>query len=153
LTESGSETGATSTETDTGDETDDSADTSAGFYAPSSDITPVTACDPFLQGCPEGEKCVAYASTGGNWDANKCVPVFGDAGPGESCIYLELLHELVRARRSPGLRRRRRPELGRVLRRARRRGLRARRRVRGPTLSQARPTDGIMSAPPPCTPR
>jgi hypothetical protein len=44
-------------------------------------------CDPFAQDCPEGEKCVPYASTGGNWDALKCVPVSGDQAVGEPCTY------------------------------------------------------------------
>jgi hypothetical protein len=44
-------------------------------------------CDPFAQDCPEGEKCVPYASTGGTWDANKCVPITGDDLPGEACTY------------------------------------------------------------------
>jgi hypothetical protein len=44
-------------------------------------------CDPFAQDCPDGEKCVPYASTGGYWDADKCVPVLGDQAPGEPCIY------------------------------------------------------------------
>ncbi|NVB43184.1 ribulose phosphate epimerase [Pseudenhygromyxa sp. WMMC2535] len=47
----------------------------------------VTACDPFAQDCPEGEKCVAYASTGGTWDANKCAPVNGDGTLGDECVY------------------------------------------------------------------
>lgn len=45
------------------------------------------ACDVFYQDCPEDEKCTHYGSTGGLWDATKCVPVFGDLGPGESCNY------------------------------------------------------------------
>jgi hypothetical protein len=48
---------------------------------------PIIHCDPFMQDCPEGEKCVPYSSMGGNWDANKCVPVMGDQAAGESCIY------------------------------------------------------------------
>jgi hypothetical protein len=44
-------------------------------------------CDPLAQDCPEGEKCVAWASQGGNWDANKCVPVTGDNMVGEACTY------------------------------------------------------------------
>jgi hypothetical protein len=47
-----------------------------------------TACDPFEQDCPEGEKCSPYASDGGNeWNANKCVPVLGDQQPGELCSW------------------------------------------------------------------
>ena len=85
--ESGSESGFGETETDTGDVTDDSSDSPASFYAPSSDISGVTECDPFFQDCPEGDKCVPYGSTGGGWDANKCVPVTGDGIPGDICIY------------------------------------------------------------------
>jgi hypothetical protein len=51
------------------------------------DIGCSLACDPFLQDCPEGEKCVPYASSGGTWDAFKCVPVLGDGALGETCTY------------------------------------------------------------------
>ncbi|KIG17433.1 hypothetical protein DB30_03352 [Enhygromyxa salina] len=51
------------------------------------DIIDDTQCDPWAQDCPEGEKCVPYGSTGGNWDANKCVVVDGDGQPGDSCTY------------------------------------------------------------------
>jgi hypothetical protein len=47
----------------------------------------VHECDPWAQDCPEGEKCVPYGSTGGNWDANKCVPVLGDGQPGDACTW------------------------------------------------------------------
>lgn len=43
-------------------------------------------CDEFAQDCPEGEKCVPHASTGGAWDAT-CVPVLGDGMIGEPCTY------------------------------------------------------------------
>ena len=49
------------------------------------DVSEIVECDSFEQDCPEGEKCVPYGSTGGNWDANKCVPVMGDQEPGEPC--------------------------------------------------------------------
>jgi hypothetical protein len=45
------------------------------------------SCDPMAQDCPEGEKCVPWASQGENWDATKCVPVTGDNMVGESCEY------------------------------------------------------------------
>jgi hypothetical protein len=44
-------------------------------------------CDPFEQDCPFDEKCVPYASSGGTWDANKCVPVYGNGDVGDSCNY------------------------------------------------------------------
>jgi Mg-chelatase subunit ChlD len=46
-----------------------------------------SGCDPFMQDCPEGEKCVPYASSGGALDANKCVPVTGEGEPGDPCTY------------------------------------------------------------------
>jgi hypothetical protein len=43
-------------------------------------------CEPFIQDCPEGEKCTAWSSNGGGtWDANKCVEVTGAAEPGDEC--------------------------------------------------------------------
>lgn len=47
----------------------------------------LSECDEFAQDCPAGEKCVPYASTGGAWNANKCVPVQGDGMIGEPCTY------------------------------------------------------------------
>ena len=44
------------------------------------------SCEPFMQDCPEGEKCVPYPSTGGGVpDAPRCVPVFGELPPGSPC--------------------------------------------------------------------
>lgn len=79
---------ATSTETDTSDTADDSSITSGSFYAgPSPNVDIPADCDPFPQDCPDGEKCVPYASTGSNWDANKCVPIQGDGQPGDPCMF------------------------------------------------------------------
>ena len=67
------------TETETGmDPTD---------FVPDFDVPASEGCDSFLQDCPAGEKCVPYGSTGGNWDAFKCVTVMGDQGLGEPCTY------------------------------------------------------------------
>jgi hypothetical protein len=44
-----------------------------------------TNCDPLAQDCPEGEKCVPFASSGGTYDDNKCVPITGSQMPGEPC--------------------------------------------------------------------
>ncbi len=42
-----------------------------------------STCDPYLQDCPEGEKCVVHpdAPCGA-----KCVLVLGEQGPGEPCV-------------------------------------------------------------------
>ncbi|WP_052548993.1 hypothetical protein [Enhygromyxa salina] len=61
--------------------------TSAGFVPTDGDMPSIAECDPWAQDCPEGEKCVAYGSTGGGWDANKCVPINGDGTQGEPCTY------------------------------------------------------------------
>jgi hypothetical protein len=73
----------------TGNDTSDSNttnDTSLSFV-PDEDFKGVSECDPFAQDCPDGEKCVPYGSTGGNWDANKCVPVTGSGAAGDPCTY------------------------------------------------------------------
>ncbi|RMG93358.1 MAG: hypothetical protein D6705_18915, partial [Deltaproteobacteria bacterium] len=48
-------------------------------------------CDPWCQDCPEGEKCLPWASDGGNsFDATRCSPVAPNPkGPGEACTYPE----------------------------------------------------------------
>lgn len=75
----------TQTSTDTGETSTESGSLT---FVPDEDIIAVYGgCDPFAQDCPDSEKCVAYGSTGGWFDANKCVPVLGDLGPGETCSY------------------------------------------------------------------
>jgi hypothetical protein len=56
-------------------------------FVPMTDMEMVAECDPWLQDCPDGEKCVAYASAGGTWDANKCNAVVGSLTEGEACMY------------------------------------------------------------------
>jgi hypothetical protein len=60
--------------------------TTMGFV-PDDDVIGFADCDPIAQDCPDGEKCVAYASSGGTWDANKCVMVTGTGSVGDSCVY------------------------------------------------------------------
>ncbi|MFV8749387.1 ribulose phosphate epimerase [Nannocystaceae bacterium ST9] len=85
----GSETTDTGeSESTTGEETttDTTSETEGGFV-PTTDVIDVAVCDPIAQDCPEGEKCVAYASSGGTWDANKCVMVKGSGTAGDQCVY------------------------------------------------------------------
>lgn len=77
-----------------GTTTDDSAggttDDSGGGFVPTPDAFNPSACDPWAQDCPDGEKCVPYKSPNGStWDANKCVPVVDSpASPGDPCTVM-----------------------------------------------------------------
>jgi hypothetical protein len=85
--ESSGATSSTSGDGD-GDMTNTTNNGSVSFYAGAEpDWGWAGQCDPFIQDCPEGEKCVPYASTGEVFDANKCVPVTGDGQPGDPCVY------------------------------------------------------------------
>ena len=44
-------------------------------------------CDPWVQDCPDGQKCAPWANDGGtSWNALKCVDVMPNAGqPGDEC--------------------------------------------------------------------
>jgi hypothetical protein len=60
--------------------------TEAGFVAANDHQVP-PSCNEYTQDCPDGEKCVPYASSGNNWDAFKCVAIMGDQATGEPCTY------------------------------------------------------------------
>jgi hypothetical protein len=84
---------STSTSTSSDDEPTDgtsnssSTDDGVSFLDGGLDVL-ADPCDAFAQDCPHGEKCVPYASDGGNtWDSLKCVPVQGDQATGEPCTY------------------------------------------------------------------
>lgn len=74
-------------EDEAGDFGDDTTDDGNTMFIPEEDLGSASTCDPWMQDCMDGEKCVAYASSGGTWDANKCVPVMGDGQPGDECTY------------------------------------------------------------------
>jgi hypothetical protein len=44
-------------------------------------------CDPWMQDCPAGEKCVPFSNDGGPWNANRCVQIKGDGQPGDTCSW------------------------------------------------------------------
>jgi hypothetical protein len=81
---SSSETGTSETSSS---ETGTTQTSLASTFVPELDVWESTECNSFMQDCPDGEKCVFYGSTGGNWDALKCVPVLGDQAVGEPCTY------------------------------------------------------------------
>jgi hypothetical protein len=60
--------------------------TSEGTFVPG-DVLSEPTCDPWMQDCPEGEKCVAYNKGGETWNANKCVPTRGTGKAGDECRY------------------------------------------------------------------
>ena len=84
-------------ETSTDDGTETSTDpttttnTSGSFYAGPDIDAGVYDCDPWLQDCPDGEKCVPYSNDGGSWNANKCVPVTDDGSAGDACVYSNIV--------------------------------------------------------------
>lgn len=89
-TDTGSMTFTTTLGTTETETTDNDTNWGGSFYAgavPWDDGVWVRECDPIAQDCPEGEKCVPYASTGRSFDANKCVAVVGDGEPGDACVY------------------------------------------------------------------
>lgn len=51
----------------------------------SEDMGVVGECDIWAENCPNGQKCMPYATNGSSWDAVKCVPVMGNDTPGQSC--------------------------------------------------------------------
>lgn len=85
------ESTSTSTSTTNDDEptvgTSSSSDDDTGPFLPFPDVNEAIECDSFVQDCPNGEKCVPYASGGGTWDGLECVPILGDHSAGEDCQY------------------------------------------------------------------
>ena len=75
------------TESSTSSTTEAISEATSVEFIPGIDLASVNECDPYVQDCPGGEKCVPYGSTGGNWDAYKCVLVMGDQAVGEACVY------------------------------------------------------------------
>ena len=71
----------------TGDGDGDPGDGDGEGFVPMTDVPTVADCDPLAQDCPEGDKCVAYASGTDTWDANKCVAVKGSGTSGDECVY------------------------------------------------------------------
>ncbi len=89
--------GTTTSPTDPGETSVASETTCAGFLCdpgPQCQMVPgldgelrCSTCDLWVQDCPEGQKCTAWASDGGNsWNDTKCTPVAPNPHkPGEPC--------------------------------------------------------------------
>ena len=80
-TTSASETTGTGTDETTGTGT---TDTTAGFVP---DMSVEAMCDIWnFMDCPEGQKCIPYASSNSSWDALKCIDIADPAGTlGDEC--------------------------------------------------------------------
>jgi len=61
-------------------------ETTVSFIITPPDLPPGD-CDPWQENCPEGEKCMPFATDGSpTWDAVKCVPIVDDPRPpGAAC--------------------------------------------------------------------
>src|SRR5262245_19219782 len=65
---SSSDTSTTEPSTETGStETSSTETTDPWGFVPELDVWELIECDPFAQDCPDGQKCVPYGSSGGNW--------------------------------------------------------------------------------------
>jgi hypothetical protein len=73
---------------ESGDPGDGDPDTGATTspFVPTIEMGAANTCDPWLQDCPEGEKCAAWAM-GDTWDSSKCVPSMGTGKTGDPCTY------------------------------------------------------------------
>lgn len=74
-------TGATSSEDETGPAT-----TGVVFLVEPDGGGVSFECDLFAQDCPEGDKCMPWASDGGTWNATRCSPISDNPGQdGDEC--------------------------------------------------------------------
>jgi hypothetical protein len=85
--EESAESNSTTVTTDPGDGDGDDTSMSTGFV-PEIDGLVTNTCDPAEQDCPDGDKCTGYVVQQGYCcvDANKCVPVIGNAQLGDPCV-------------------------------------------------------------------
>jgi hypothetical protein len=83
----GDESSSSTSSSSTSSTTETSSTGPSDTFVPDYDQPILSTCDVFEQDCPDGDKCVAYSSTGEGWDGFKCVPVMGDRVPGEPCTY------------------------------------------------------------------
>ncbi len=87
-----SDAGSTQDDEQTDGQTDELDTTEIGEgesddFIATADMPYHSPCDPFMQDCPDGEKCVPTVIGTGHFNALRCVPVLGDQGVGEACHY------------------------------------------------------------------
>jgi len=85
----GGDDGGTAGESDGAeDSADESGDDGPGSFLiqPDGGSGGVFECDLWAQDCPKGEKCIAWASDGGTWNATRCSEIADSpAQPGDEC--------------------------------------------------------------------
>ena len=85
--DTGSMTSAGDGDGDPGDGDPDTTGATTSPFVPEVEMGAESTCDPWLQDCPEGEKCAAYNAGSDTWNANKCVMLKGSAQTGDPCTY------------------------------------------------------------------
>jgi hypothetical protein len=80
------ETSQSSSMTDSEDEVTTNMSSPGSFYAPPSDFAWTAECDPWMQDCPEGEKCMPYSDDGVTVIGDQCVPIVGNGQLGDPCV-------------------------------------------------------------------
>lgn len=81
------ETGGKDSGNGDGDGDGDTGPSTTMGFVPQVEMGAESTCDPWLQDCPEGEKCAAYNAGSDTWNANKCVMLKGTAQTGDPCTY------------------------------------------------------------------
>jgi len=77
--------GTTTSDVMESSEGDDSGGDTISFIIEDDIPNGIFQCDLWFQDCPEGEKCMPYASMGGTWDGTRCSPITGEGQSGDEC--------------------------------------------------------------------
>jgi hypothetical protein len=87
-TGSSSTTDSTGPIVETTSTTDPSSSSDSSGFIPPPDLGPAAECDLWMQDCPDGEKCEAWANDGGEvWNAWRCTPIAPVPGQaGDPCV-------------------------------------------------------------------
>ncbi|NVB38822.1 hypothetical protein G6O69_13355 [Pseudenhygromyxa sp. WMMC2535] len=87
LDENTSATDEVGTNTESQSDDDSDSESEGGTFVPDEDTDPTMQCEPYIQDCPEGEKCVWAVPENGSQrrDGAVCIPVTGDRQPFSTC--------------------------------------------------------------------